>query len=57
MTGLENGTIEENIVFRSPRGFGYAFDEERYRAVVRACALERDLEMYEAGDQTGAHHR
>ena len=47
--GLENASIQDNIIFRSRRGF----DEERYRAVVKACALERDLDMYEAGDQTG----
>lgn len=49
VSGLENASIRDNVIFRSRRGF----DEERYRAVVKACALERDLDMYEAGDQTG----
>ena len=34
--------------------FGNAFDDDgtRYRSVLRACGLERDLELLEAGDQT-----
>lgn len=43
---LVNDTVKENIIFASPP------DEKRYRAVLRACALERDLEILDAGDQT-----
>lgn len=43
---LVNDTIKENIVFASP------FDKQRYNAVIKACALERDLAILEAGDQT-----
>lgn len=43
---LQHATIQDNILFGSP------FDQERYRAVIKACALERDLELFDAGDQT-----
>lgn len=43
---LVNATIKENILFASP------FDKQRYDAVIKACALERDLQILEAGDQT-----
>lgn len=43
---LVNATIKENILFASP------FDCQRYKAVLSACALERDLEILDAGDQT-----
>lgn len=46
---MEHATIRDNIIFGSQRGF----DEERYNAVVAACALPRDLEMFDAGDMTG----
>jgi ABC-type multidrug transport system fused ATPase/permease subunit len=42
---LVNDTIRENIIFASP------FDKQRYDAVIKACALERDLSILEAGDQ------
>ncbi|KAK0233579.1 P-loop containing nucleoside triphosphate hydrolase protein [Armillaria fumosa] len=45
---LEHATIRDNIVFGS--SFGY--DEERYNAVVEACALVKDLDILEAGDMT-----
>jgi hypothetical protein len=32
--------------------FGSPYDEERYRKVIHQCGLERDLELFEAGDQT-----
>lgn len=48
-TGLEHATIRNNIIFGSRRGY----DETRYEAVIHACALERDLAMFEANDQTG----
>ncbi|CAN6693746.1 unnamed protein product [Malus baccata var. baccata] len=43
---IQNGTIEENILFGMP------MDRERYREVVRVCCLEKDMEMMEFGDQT-----
>lgn len=43
---LVNDTVKENIVFASP------FDQRRYNAVLKACALERDLTILDAGDQT-----
>ncbi|KAI0793789.1 P-loop containing nucleoside triphosphate hydrolase protein [Fomes fomentarius] len=41
-----NDTIRNNIVFGSP------FDEVRYKQVLEQCALKRDLELFDAGDQT-----
>ena len=52
MTGLEHATIRDNIIF----GAAYGYDERRYKAVVEACALKRDLEIFEAGDMTGQVH-
>ena len=43
---LVNDTIKENILFASP------WDEGRYKSVIAACALERDLEILDAGDST-----
>ncbi|KAH0969125.1 hypothetical protein GBA52_029013, partial [Prunus armeniaca] len=43
---IQNGTIEENVLF------GLPMDRERYQEVVRVCCLEKDLEMMEFGDQT-----
>ncbi|KAJ6621075.1 pleiotropic drug resistance ABC transporter [Mycena sp. CBHHK59/15] len=45
---LEHATIRDNIIF----GAAYGFDEDRYRAVIEACALVRDLEVFDAGDMT-----
>ncbi|KAJ7071475.1 hypothetical protein C8F01DRAFT_1317450 [Mycena amicta] len=39
-------TIRENILF------GAEYDEERYKQVLHQCALERDLELFDAGDAT-----
>ncbi len=39
-------TLKENILFGSP------YDERRYRAVIKACALEPDLKILEYGDET-----
>ncbi|KAJ6470738.1 hypothetical protein C8R47DRAFT_1298099 [Mycena vitilis] len=41
-----NETIRDNILF------GSEYDEERYKKVIYQCALERDLELFEAGDQS-----
>ncbi|KAL9711361.1 hypothetical protein Ac2012v2_005906 [Leucoagaricus gongylophorus] len=43
---IQNDTIRGNILF------GATHDEERYKAVLYQCALERDLELFEAGDMT-----
>ncbi|XP_027350771.1 ABC transporter C family member 4-like isoform X1 [Abrus precatorius] len=43
---IQNGTIEENILF------GLPMDRRRYNEVIRACSLEKDLEMMDYGDQT-----
>ncbi|KAH9902650.1 P-loop containing nucleoside triphosphate hydrolase protein [Cubamyces lactineus] len=45
---LEHATIRDNIIF----GAGYGYDEARYRAVVDACALAKDFEIFPAGDMT-----
>ncbi|KAJ7919473.1 P-loop containing nucleoside triphosphate hydrolase protein [Mycena leptocephala] len=41
-----NETIRDNILF------GAEYDEERYKKVLYQCALERDLELFEAGDKS-----
>ncbi|KAI4203953.1 MAG: hypothetical protein LQ348_001366 [Seirophora lacunosa] len=43
---LVNDTIKQNILFASPP------DDARYKSVISACALERDLQILDAGDQT-----
>ncbi|GME67311.1 unnamed protein product [[Candida] boidinii] len=43
---LLNDTIRENILFASP------YKEDRYKAVIHACGLERDLEILDNGDET-----
>lgn len=43
---LVNATIKENILFASE------FDENRYEEVIKVSALERDLDILDAGDQT-----
>ncbi|CAM1507870.1 Fc.00g047180.m01.CDS01 [Cosmosporella sp. VM-42] len=43
---LVNANIKENILFAAP------FDEGRYRNVIVACALERDLQILDNGDET-----
>ncbi|KAG4995850.1 hypothetical protein AAZX31_10G019000 [Glycine max] len=43
---IQNGTIEENIIF------GLPMNRQKYNEVVRVCSLEKDLEMMEHGDQT-----
>ncbi|KAH9480813.1 ATP-binding cassette transporter abc4 [Psilocybe cubensis] len=48
---VQNATIKENILF------GSAFDEERYKKVIHQCALEKDLELFEAGDNTEVGER
>ncbi|PPQ75643.1 hypothetical protein CVT26_001623, partial [Gymnopilus dilepis] len=48
---VQNDTIRNNILFGNP------FDEERYHKVIKQCALERDLELFEAGDETEVGER
>lgn len=43
---LVNANIKDNIIFSAP------LDEKRYRQVIVACALERDLEILDNGDET-----
>ncbi|KAM0315686.1 hypothetical protein ACHAO8_003737 [Botrytis cinerea] len=43
---LVNANIKENILFAAP------LDEQRYRNVIIACALERDLDILDDGDET-----
>ncbi|KAF9688092.1 hypothetical protein SADUNF_Sadunf02G0161200 [Salix dunnii] len=43
---IQNGTIEENILF------GLPMNREKYKEVIRVCCLEKDMEMMEFGDQT-----
>ncbi|KAL1741080.1 hypothetical protein HDZ31DRAFT_46206, partial [Schizophyllum fasciatum] len=39
-------TIKNNILFGAP------WDEDRYKKVLSQCALERDLQLFDAGDNT-----
>ncbi|XP_031342947.1 probable multidrug resistance-associated protein lethal(2)03659 [Photinus pyralis] len=39
-------TVRQNIIF------GEKFDEDRFRDVIKVCALERDLGAFANGDQT-----
>ncbi|KAJ7156234.1 hypothetical protein C8R46DRAFT_429362 [Mycena filopes] len=41
-----NDTIRNNILFHAP------LDTQRYNKVLHQCGLERDLELFEAGDGT-----
>ncbi|KAF8627345.1 hypothetical protein AX15_004416 [Amanita polypyramis BW_CC] len=43
---LRNASIKENILFDLP------FDQERYQKTLEACALLRDLEILEDGDES-----
>lgn len=43
---VEGGTVKENIVF------GLPLVESRYRKVLAACALEKDMELLVDGDET-----
>ncbi|KAF9533202.1 hypothetical protein CPB83DRAFT_846042 [Crepidotus variabilis] len=48
---VQNATIRDNILFGSP------YNEERYKKVIDQCALQRDLELFEAGDATEVGER
>ncbi|XP_013098645.2 probable multidrug resistance-associated protein lethal(2)03659 isoform X1 [Stomoxys calcitrans] len=43
---LFTGTVRQNILFGMP------MDRQRYRTVVKKCALERDFELLPYGDKT-----
>lgn len=43
---IENATIRDNVLF------GLPFCEVRYRQIIFACALKKDLEMLAEGDTT-----
>ncbi|KAG6499452.1 hypothetical protein ZIOFF_039240 [Zingiber officinale] len=43
---IQSGNIEENILFGSP------MDKPRYKSVLNACCLKKDLELLAHGDQT-----
>ncbi|EMD33950.1 hypothetical protein CERSUDRAFT_117480 [Gelatoporia subvermispora B] len=45
---LEHATVRDNIIF----GAMYGYDSTRYQAVLEACALLKDLEIFPAGDMT-----
>ena len=45
---LEHATVRENIIY----GSKFGFDEARYNAVIEACALGPDLDIFAAGDHT-----
>lgn len=48
---LQNRTIRDNILF------GLPYDKERYEKVLFMCALVKDLEILEFGDQTEVGER
>ncbi|KAL8101971.1 ABC transporter C family member 5-like [Apium graveolens] len=43
---IQSGNIEENILFGSP------MDKAKYKSVINACSLKKDLELFSHGDQT-----
>ncbi|XP_042003812.1 ABC transporter C family member 5-like [Salvia splendens] len=43
---IQSGNIEENILFGSP------MDKAKYKSVIQACSLKKDLELFSHGDQT-----
>eukprot|EP01018_Ginkgo_biloba_P039300 Gb_35586 [translate_table: standard] len=43
---IQTGNIEENILF------GSQMDKARYKNVIQACALKKDLGLFSHGDQT-----
>ncbi|KAK0731311.1 P-loop containing nucleoside triphosphate hydrolase protein [Lasiosphaeris hirsuta] len=43
---IENASIRDNI------SFGLPFNEDRYRKTVEVCALKKDLEMLQDGENT-----
>ncbi|TCD68042.1 hypothetical protein EIP91_011586 [Steccherinum ochraceum] len=48
---VQSETIRDNILF------GSEYEEERYNKVIEQCGLKRDLELFEAGEQTEVGER
>ncbi|KAF8876196.1 P-loop containing nucleoside triphosphate hydrolase protein [Gymnopilus junonius] len=48
---VQNATIRDNILFGSP------YEQERYETVLYQCALEPDLELFQAHDLTEVGER
>jgi ABC-type transport system involved in cytochrome bd biosynthesis fused ATPase/permease subunit len=44
LNGSQLTFLQANVVFGAP------FDADRYNKVIYQCGLERDLDMFEAGD-------
>lgn len=40
------GTVRENVLF------GKAFDERRYKEVLKVCSLDKDIKLFPYGDET-----
>eukprot|EP00252_Welwitschia_mirabilis_P019394 TRINITY_DN4472_c0_g1_i2.p1 TRINITY_DN4472_c0_g1~~TRINITY_DN4472_c0_g1_i2.p1 ORF type:complete len:1511 (+),score=277.83 TRINITY_DN4472_c0_g1_i2:245-4777(+) len=43
---IQTGNVEDNILFGSEK------DKTKYKSVLQACALKKDLELFSHGDQT-----
>lgn len=43
---IQSGNVEENVLFGSP------MDKAKYKNVIHACSLKKDLELFSHGDQT-----
>lgn len=43
---IQNATLRDNVLFSQP------YRDDKYRKVLKACELERDLEILAAGDMT-----
>ncbi|KAL9304954.1 ABC transporter C family member 5 [Arabidopsis thaliana] len=43
---IQSGNIEENILFGSP------MEKTKYKNVIQACSLKKDIELFSHGDQT-----
>lgn len=43
---IQNASVRDNILFGAP------YDKDKYEQVIEACALQQDLQILVAGDQT-----
>ncbi|XP_071719708.1 ABC transporter C family member 5 [Rutidosis leptorrhynchoides] len=43
---IQSGNIEENVLFGNP------MDKAKYKRILGACSLKKDLELFSHGDQT-----
>ncbi len=48
---LKRGAVELNVV-QANIIFGGPFEEDRYKQVIYQCGLERDISLFDAGDET-----